>query len=52
METNLMKNMPMLKNLEDKFNLTFDYEINTTRMDDQMDCKMYYNDENLNEESI
>jgi len=40
------KNMPMLKNLEDKFDMKFDYEINKTRMDDHMDCKMYYDDEN------
>lgn len=51
METNLMKNLPMLKNLGDKFNMVFDYEINSTRMDDKMDCKMYSIDENLNEES-
>jgi len=41
----------MLKNLGSKFDLVFDYEINTTEMDDQMDCKMYYYDDNLMEKS-
>ncbi len=47
-----INNMPMLKNLESKFDLVFDYEINTTETDDNMDCKMYYYDEILMEKSI
>ena len=31
--------------------LEFDYEINTTRVDDDMNCKMYYIDKDTHEES-
>jgi hypothetical protein len=51
MEYKNEKNLPMLKNLEAKMKLEFDYEINTTTMDKDMDCKMYYIDKNTNEES-
>lgn len=51
MDIDIKEQMPMLKNLQSKFELKFDYEINTTKMDDHMDCKMYYYDENLMERS-
>lgn len=51
MERDIKKTMPMLKNLEKKFLLKFDYELNHTEMDDQMDCKMYYFDKNMKDKS-
>ena len=51
MERDIKKTMPMLKNLEKKFLLKFDYELNQTEMDDQMDCKMYYFDINMKDKS-
>lgn len=45
------ENLPMLKNLGQKMKLEFDYEINTTDMDDEMNCKMYYIDKDTGEKS-